>query len=88
MFYVNIAYQSVICNIPKHGTQVLIKLLAVIGFFAVVALIAWLGILGIRMFPTAFSSLATIAETINDYRLDDELVIEIEKNIVNSGRDI
>ncbi len=67
------------------GTQAFVKLLAIIGFFVVLGLIGWIVFQGIRMFPTAFSSLASIAETINDYRPQDEFVIESEKSIVNSG---
>ncbi len=69
----------------RQGTRALVKLLAIIGFFALIALGVWLVVQGARFFPSAFSSLASIAETINGYRPQTELVIELEKNIVNSG---
>jgi hypothetical protein len=68
-----------------QGPRALVKLLAIIGFFALIALGVWLVVQGVRFFPSAFSSLASIAETINGYRPQTELVIELEKNIVNSG---
>jgi hypothetical protein len=69
----------------REGTRALVKLLAIIGFFALIALSVWLVVQGVRLFPSAFSSLASIAETVSTYRPDSELTIELEKNIVNSG---
>jgi hypothetical protein len=66
------------------GSRALIKLLAIIGFFAILALIVWLIVQGVRMFPSAFSSLASIAETVGTYRPNEELTIELPKSIVNS----
>ena len=62
-----------------------VKLLAIVGFLAVAMLILWSIMQGVRVFPQVFSSLASIAETINGYRTQSELVIDLEKNIVNSG---
>ncbi len=67
----------------RTGSQALIKLMAIIGFFAILALIVWLIVQGVRAFPSIFSSLASIAETVNEYR-PGELTIELPKNIVNS----
>lgn len=61
-----------------------IKLLAIIGFFAVTAIIVWALIQGVRIFPHAFSSLASIAESIQGYERQ-QLEIKLDKNIVNSG---
>jgi hypothetical protein len=65
--------------------RALIKLLAIVGFFALIALIIWAIVQGIRAFPSGFSSLASIAETINGYRPNAELTVTVEKDIVNSG---
>lgn len=67
------------------GTQAAIKLLSIIGFFALLGLGVWLVVQGVRLFPSAFSSLASIAETVGGYRPNAEFVITLEKNIVNSG---
>ena len=70
----------------QSGKQAFVKLLAIVGFFATVGLIVWLLIQGIRMFPTTFSSLASIAETIDGYRPKSEVLsIDTGKSIVNSG---
>ncbi len=65
--------------------RALIKLLAIVGFFALIAIIIWAIVQGIRAFPSGFSSLASIAETVNRYRPDAELTVTVEKEIVNSG---
>lgn len=69
----------------QTGSRALIKLLAIIGFFAILGCIVWLIVQGVRMFPSAFMSLASIAETVGGYRPQSELSIDLEKNIVNSG---
>ncbi len=66
----------------KH---ILIKLLAIVGFFASAAFVLWLAVQGIRLFPAAFSSLASLAEGVRSYRSLPELSVALEKNIVNSG---
>jgi hypothetical protein len=65
--------------------RALTKLLAIVGFFTVLALIIWGLVQGVRAFPSAFLSLASIAETINSYKPNAEFSITPEKNIVNSG---
>lgn len=67
-----------------------IKTLAIVGFFALIGFIVWLGVQGIRHFPSAFSSLASIAETVGNYKgsSTEPLTIETKKNIVNSGDEI
>lgn len=62
-----------------------VKLLAIIGFLAMLALIVWLAVQGLRAFPNTFSSLASIAESIQGYQTRETLEITLEKNIVNSG---
>ncbi len=68
---------------PAHGAFT--KVLAIIGFFSVIAFFVWALVQGVRVFPHAFSSLASIAETVGDYRNESELAFDIDKSIVNSG---
>lgn len=70
----------------SHGTTV--KLLAIIGFFSILALFVWLLVQGLRYFPTAVTSLASIAETVGNYNNDRELILTLDKSIVNSGETI
>lgn len=69
---------------PDAKTSI-IKTLAIVGFLVIVTIIVWLGIQGLRALPSSFSSLASIAETINSYRPTSALIVATEKSIVNSG---
>lgn len=68
-----------------HTQSTLVKLLAIVGFFSIIALIGFLLLLGVRNFPSIVSSLASIAETVNTYRPNEEFTLTLEKNIVSSG---
>ncbi|MFZ2252709.1 MAG: hypothetical protein WAW13_00880 [Minisyncoccia bacterium] len=63
---------------------VAIKSIAIIGFFATIIFIVWLATEGIKRAPAAFSSLASIAESVSTYRAVHELNIATEKTVVNS----
>ncbi len=62
----------------------LTKVLAIIGFLATIVLIVWLGVEGIKRAPSAFSSLASIAQSIQQYRPVKEITIATENSVVNS----
>lgn len=65
--------------------ETFVRLFAIVGLFVLAGFLVWLLVQGIRFFPTAFSSLASIAETVEDYGTEQELLLELEKTIVNSG---
>ena len=69
---------------PDSKTAV-IKSLAIVGFFATVALLVWFVVQGLRAAPGSFASLASIMETINSYRPNADFTADTEKSIVNSG---
>ncbi len=64
---------------------VAIKSVAIIGFFATIILLIWLVTEGIKRAPSTFESLATIVESISDYRAVHELTIGTENSVVNSN---
>ena len=51
---------------PTH--TLLIKILVIIGFAVTIVVVVWLSIQGIKRLPNAFSSLASMAESIQTYR--------------------
>mgnify|MGYP001179923594 CR=1 FL=1 len=61
------------------------KVLAVTGFTAVIALLVWLAITLVAALPSAFSSLASIAEGLQQARPHAEIVIANNNSIVNNG---
>lgn len=65
--------------------DITIKVLTITGFLVTVAVIAWGTKEAIVRIPGAFSSLASIAESINTYKPIHELTLTTEKAVVNSG---
>ncbi len=72
-------------NETHDAKTAVIKTLAIVGFLAVALALIWVLIQGIRFVPGAFVSLASIAESIQNYRPITELSIATEKSIVNSN---
>ncbi|MBX9906885.1 hypothetical protein K2X96_03240 [Patescibacteria group bacterium] len=60
-----------------------IKTLAIIGFITSIVLCVWLAVQLVRLVPSGFSSLASLAESINSR--EKEFIVTTEKNIINSG---
>ncbi len=70
----------------SHSEQsILVKVLTLTGMFATTVFVLWLGVQAIKFTPTAFSSLATMAKSVQDYRPLNELKLTTEKKIVNSA---
>lgn len=61
------------------------KTLAVLGFLAVVIIGVWLAVQIVRVMPQAFTSLASIADSIYNYNTSEELIVETEKSTYNAG---
>ena len=73
----------------------ILKTLAVIGFIGIIILIAWLSIQFVQVIPNAFSSLASLAEGLNDYRdpaMQEEGVTKLNvtsnTSLVNAGESV
>jgi hypothetical protein len=60
----------------EHKKQSLLRTLAVLGLVAIIFLIAWLSVQIIQVAPSAFSSLASMAEGISNYEeaVEEEIV--------------
>lgn len=82
-------YKVVVTCCYMNETQTLksavVKTLAIVGFLVTIGFIIYFVILGVKKAPDGISSLASIAETINQYRPQgDELTVATEKIVVNS----
>jgi hypothetical protein len=64
---------------------ILTKSLAILGFCVTVALIIWLIIMALGRLPSAFNSLASIADSVNLRKEISALEVTLEKTVVNSG---
>lgn len=61
------------------------KALAIAGFALVLVFAVWLAVQIVSLIPSAFSSLASLANSIYNYGHDQELIVATEKSMVNSG---
>jgi hypothetical protein len=61
-----------------------LKTLAIGGFVGLIIIIAWLGIQLISFMPSAFTSLASLADSVYNYK-PVELVVVTNKSVANSG---
>lgn len=63
---------------------VVVKILAIIGFLVTIVVVVFLGIKGFARLPEAFASLASLAQSIQNYRPVTEITVTPEKRVVNS----
>jgi len=61
-----------------------LKILAIGGLVGLIIIIAWLGIKLVSVLPNAFSSLASLSETVYNYK-PLEIAVTSNKDVVNSG---
>lgn len=61
------------------------KTFAILGFIAVIVLSVWLAVQIVSIIPSAFSSLASIADSVSNYRPDEKLEVATQNSVVNAG---
>jgi len=78
-------------EVPQQSKDTVLRILAILGFLAVIVIGILLAIQVVHLAPKAFSSLASIAQNIHEYRPTadkaEELVITLNggESLVNSG---
>lgn len=75
----------VMANTTKTSNTM--KVLAVAGFIAVIAFLVWLAVTLVAALPNAFSSLASLADGLQDSRPHTEIVVANNNSIVNNGEE-
>lgn len=79
-------------NVTPEKKEGVIKSLAVFGLLTVIILIAWLAVQIVKVFPSAISSLASLADTVYNYNPNEDnasaLVIETSSTEVTSGEGV
>lgn len=61
------------------------KVLAIAGFIAIIIFAVWLAVQIVSILPSAFSSLASLADSVYNYDKKTELEVATEKSVVNAG---
>lgn len=73
-------------NVTEESKSYAIKTLAILGFIAAIIAGLWIVVQAIQYIPTAFESLASIADSI--YGGTNQLSFKAEKDVVNSGESL
>ena len=68
----------------NKGKDGILKVLAIGGFVGLIIIIAWLGIQLISFMPSAFTSLASLADSVYNYK-PVEIVVVSNKAVANAG---
>lgn len=71
-------------KVPQEKKDSVTKTLAILGFVAIVIFIVWLAVQVVALIPSAFSSLASIADSVYGPG-DQELVVSTRNSVVNAG---
>ena len=72
-------------TVTEKQKDTIIKTLAVIGFIAAIVLTVVLAVGIVRLIPSAFSSMASIAESVYHYSPNEQLSVAVSNSVVNSG---
>lgn len=72
-------------QVTEEKKDSLTKTFAIVGFVVLTLFIVWLAVRIVSVIPSAFSSLASIAESVYNYSNKQELVVATPKAVVNAG---
>ena len=79
----------------SNGNGPTLKILAIVGFLGIIIIIAWLSVQLVNILPGAFSSLASVADSVNkesslETKEDkkDPLILTSNTSLINTGDDI
>ncbi len=77
--------EQVVVEVPEEKKTALTKVFAIVGFIAIIVLMVWLSVKIVAFVPNAFSSLASIADSVYNYDEDEKLSVATEKSVINAG---
>lgn len=72
-------------QVTEEKKESLTKILAIAGFVAIIIFAVWLAVQIVSILPSAFSSLASLADSVYNYEKDAALEVVTEKSVVNAG---
>lgn len=72
-------------QITDEQKSSLTKALAIVGFIALIIFTVWLAVQIVRVLPNAFSSLASLADSVYNYEESDDFLTAPQKSVVNAG---
>ncbi len=72
-------------QVSEEKKTTLTKVLAILGFLAIIVLAVWLAVKIVSVIPSAFSSLASLADSVYNYDREMKLEVATENSVVNAG---
>ena len=72
-------------QVPEEQKTALTKTFAIVGFIALLIFVVWLAVQLVSIVPSAFSSLASLADSVYNYDKNQELVVSTGNSVVNAG---
>lgn len=72
-------------QVSEERKDAVTKTLAIIGFVAAILFAVWLAVQVVSVIPSAFSSLASIADSVNNYDKNAQLIVVNDTSVVNAG---
>ncbi len=72
-------------QVSEDKKTTLMKVLAILGFLAIIILAVWLAVKIVSVIPSAFSSLASLADSVYNYDREEKLEVATENSVVNAG---
>lgn len=72
-------------QVPEQKKDSVTKTLAILGFIGIIILIVWLAVKVVALIPSAFSSLASIADSVYNRSNETELTVTTENSVINDG---
>ncbi len=71
--------------VTEERKNSLTKVLAIVGFLALIVLMVWMAVKIVGFIPNAFSSLASIADSVYNHNRTETLSVSTEKSVINAG---
>lgn len=72
-------------QVPNERKEALTKTFAIVGFVAIILFAVWLAVQIVSLIPSAFSSLASIADSVYNYRPETQMQVVTGESVVNAG---
>ncbi len=72
-------------QVPEEKKDALTKTFAIVGFTALTIFIVWFAVQLVGVLPSAFSSLASLADSVYNYDSKQELQVGTSNSVVNAG---
>lgn len=72
-------------QVPEERKVALTKTFAIVGFVAIILFAVWLSVQVVSLMPSAFSSLASLADGVYNYKPNSDMMVTTKNSVVNAS---